>query len=115
MAKSNLIPTRHSDEFDTETASVGPADFGQPYVEGGTGVWCQHPHFQVGAGLNTFPALDGTSGNGDVHDGSFSHAAFAGEDDGKIRVHARAIPEFNHVWQVPILTVGCAEPSIAID
>jgi hypothetical protein len=56
MAKSNLIPTGHTDELDTEPPSVGPANFGQSYVEGGTRVRCQHPHFQIGAGLNTFPA-----------------------------------------------------------
>jgi len=96
MAKTDLIPTGHTDELDTEPASFGPTNLSQPYMEWRIRIWYQHPHLQVGAGLNSLAALDGTPGNGDVHDHSFSYAVFSGENNRKIRVHARAIPELDH-------------------
>jgi hypothetical protein len=95
-AKPNLIFTGHADELDTETASLTPADLRQPYMEWSSRVWCQHPHLQVGTGLNSLPALDSTPGDGDVDDRSFSHTALTRKDDRKIRVHTRTVAELDH-------------------
>src|SRR5262245_40587723 len=97
MAKTDLIPTRHTDELYTESASFGPTNLSQPYMEGRTRIWYQHPHLQVGAGLNSIAASDATSGNRNVHNRSFAHAVLTGENNRKIRIHARAIPELNHM------------------